>query len=76
MPSDRKHADSVLEVCHRCHEHRHPFFSSPFSDQSTTLQVRNTNRDAGNPQEILGRPGLGADSGVVAVGEPTPPAKH
>ena len=55
--SDRKHADSVLEkyVTEIVMSIVTTFFSSPFSDQSTTLQVRNMNRDAGNSQEILGR---------------------
>lgn len=46
--SDRKHADSILEkyVTEIVMSIVTTFFSSPFSDQSTTLQVRNT--DAGH----------------------------
>lgn len=48
--SDRKHADSILEkyVTEIVMSIVTTFFSSPFSDQSTTLQVRNTDAGAGH----------------------------
>lgn len=44
--SDRKHADSILEkyVTEIVMSIVTTFFSSPFSDQSTTLQVRTASR--------------------------------
>lgn len=66
--SDRKHADSILEkyVTEIVMSIVTTFFSSPFSDQSTTLQVRSAS--VAGFSVCICSPGL--QSGVAAVNEP------
>ncbi|XP_032129315.1 inositol 1,4,5-trisphosphate receptor type 1-like [Sapajus apella] len=69
--SDRKHADSILEkyVTEIVMSIVTTFFSSPFSDQSTTLQVRNTNIKQ-NAHDTPSAVGLDAHLGVSNCNEP------
>lgn len=66
--SDRKHADSILEkyVTEIVMSIVTTFFSSPFSDQSTTLQVRSASVVGLSCMHLQSRPSCG----VAAINEP------